>query len=591
MTILQSLDGYYDRMAARGDVTPPGWSSEPVGVAIVIGSDGSVVRVFERLDDKGKRGLPLRVPKWFGRSGQGSTPFLFWDNSAYALGVSTKDPGKTGRDHEAFKALHFRVLDQATDPALLALRLFLEQWTPQQFVPPHFHERMTAFNIAFQFDGSDREYLHDRPAAIEICDRIRAEAGASVTAFCLVRGRRLPVVRLHPKIKGVDGTAASEVPLVSFNEPAFTSYRKEQGYNAPTSEEAATRYAAALTALLDKSASRNRLVRGIGDSTVVFWADTSEAVDEAAAQAAEHGFAVFAEPPDDAGEAKKVRAALEDVMNGRPVEAVDPGLVAGTRFHVLGLSPNIGRLSVRFWLTDTFAEFARRLARHYWSLRIEPAPRGWKLPSINFILARTTALSGDFDNIPDRLAGEVTRSILSGDPYPRMLLTATLARLRAGDDPTSGWHAAVIKACINTNLFEQEIPMALDPDNPSPAYQLGRLFAVLESAQFVALKQVNAPIGDRYYAAASATPARVFGTLLRGLKNHISDARKRGQGGWIEPKVAEIVSHLPPDLPKTLRLEDQGRFAVGYYHEKNLRYAKASGAEPETDEKDEGAEE
>ncbi len=98
MTVLQALDRYYDRMAARGDVTPPGWSIEPVGVVIVLGTDGSIVRVFERLDDKGKRGLPALVPKWFGRAGQGSTPFLFWDNTAYALGVSTKDPGKTSRD-------------------------------------------------------------------------------------------------------------------------------------------------------------------------------------------------------------------------------------------------------------------------------------------------------------------------------------------------------------------------------------------------------------------------------------------------------------------------------------------------------------
>ena len=140
----------------------------------------------------------------------------------------------------------------------------------------------------------------------------------------------------------------------------------------------------------------------------------------------------------------------------------------------------------------------------------------------------------------------------------------------------SGWHASVIKACINRSTANEKdiLPVALEPDHPSTAYQLGRLFAVLESAQRAALGQVNASIADRYYAAASATPARVFGPLLRGLHNHVSDARRRGRGGWIEPKVAEIISKIPADLPKTLRLEDQGRFAVGYYHERATRPAK-----------------
>jgi CRISPR-associated protein Csd1 len=118
--------------------------------------------------------------------------------------------------------------------------------------------------------------------------------------------------------------------------------------------------------------------------------------------------------------------------------------------------------------------------------------------------------------------------------------------------------------------------MALDPDHSSTAYQLGRLFYVLESAQRAALGTVNASIADRYYAAASATPARVFGPLLRNLRNHVSDARKRGQGGWIEPKVTEIMARLPAELPRTLKLEDQGRFAVGYYHERATRPARNS---------------
>jgi CRISPR-associated protein Csd1 len=119
--------------------------------------------------------------------------------------------------------------------------------------------------------------------------------------------------------------------------------------------------------------------------------------------------------------------------------------------------------------------------------------------------------------------------------------------------------------------------------HPSPAYQLGRLFRVLEDAQYAALGAVNATIGDRYYGAASSTPARVFGPLLRGLRTHVADARKRGKGLWIEPRVAEIMARLPAELPKTLRLEDQARFAVGYYHERAARFEKQTDAEDKTE--------
>jgi CRISPR-associated protein Csd1 len=190
----------------------------------------------------------------------------------------------------------------------------------------------------------------------------------------------------------------------------------------------------------------------------------------------------------------------------------------------------------------------------------------------------TTAPQQDFKNIPNGLAGEVMRAVLTGMAYPRTLLISAVMRLRAGDDPGLGWHAAVIKASINRSADNEEerLTVSLNPDSLSTAYQLGRLFYVLESAQRAALGKVNATIADRYYGAASATPARVFGPLLRGLRNHVSDARKRGRGGWIEPRVAEIIGHLPDELPHTLTLEDQGRFAVGYYHERGTRQIKES---------------
>ena len=592
MTILQSLDRYYERMAARGEALASGWSNEPVGTVIVLTPDGLVVDVTTRLDSKGKKPQINRVPKPFNRQGTGSTPYLFWDNTAYALGVSEKDPAKTARDHAASRKLHLDLLADAVDPAVVAVRRFFERWQPDMFVAP-FEPRMLAWNLTFRLDDGRQTYVYESAAAQPIIESFLAkyetEGVSSQINQCLITGRMAKPRTLHTKIKGMHGTSNPEVPFVSFNQEAFESYGKKQAENAPVSSAAVARYTAALTGLLSRSGA-NRLRRGIGDATVVFWADTSETVNEEGAAAAEDAFNLFAEPEeatkaadDDNQEAAKIGDALKKVADALPVEELGLNLVPGTRFHVLGLAPNAARLSVRYWLSDTIDMFVARLGRHYQDLKIEPRPRGWGVaPPVGILLVRTTALQGKFENIPPQLAGEVTRAVLSGAPYPRSWLAATIIRLRAGDDPGAGWHAAAIKACLNriATTEKEKLPVALDPDRtrivdgeeePDVAYHLGRLFAVLESAQRSALGKVNASIRDRYYAAASATPANVFGALFRGLNNHITTAHKRGHGSWIEPRVKEIVKKLPPDLPRTLRLEEQGRFAIGYYHERGNR--------------------
>jgi CRISPR-associated protein Csd1 len=600
MTILQSLNRYYDRMAARGEAEAPGFSREKISFVIVLSPEGEPVDVTDLRVQSGKKLVPrpMEVPAAVKRTA-GILPNRFWDKTSYVLGRTAGEGRRTAEEHAAFKELHRDLLAGSNDEGLMALRRFLETWDQSRFDSAPFSPEMLDTNIVFQLDDGANEMIHERDAALRL---LAAGATEGDAAFCLVTGLSAPTQRLHPTIKGVQDAQSFGAALVSFNLDAFTSYGKEQGANAPVSEAAAFRYGAALNQLLDRG-SPNRLQRTVGDATVVFWADASKiegsgAEKEEAATAAEQQFTMQIDPPIDANlekdeqEAAKLRDQLEKVAEGRP-ELADPKLRTGTRFHVLGLAPNAARLSVRYWLEDDFEQFAARLLEHAHDVAIEPRPRGWgqKQPSVQRLLLKTTALQEKFENIPDQLAGEVMRTVLTGTRYPRTLLTAAIIRLRAGDAPWTGWHAAVIRACLNRPLeqrlealrrngadaavlkqIEKEIlPVPLDPNHESPAYQLGRLFAVLESAQYAALGRVNAPIGDRYYGAASSTPARVFGALFRGLKTHISDARKRGQGGWIEPKVTDILSRLPPDLPKALRVEDQGKFAVGYYHERSTR--------------------
>jgi len=592
VTILQALDGYYGRMAARGEAEAPGYSREKIHFAIVLTPDGAVDSVMDLRQQSGRKLVPVprAVPAAVKRTA-GIAPNLLWDKSAYVVGRATKPDKRTEEEHAkriadehaAFRKQHLELLANATDEGLLALRRFLESWAPERFDAPPFTPDMLDANIVFRLAGEPR-FLHEREAAQALA-AARGKDSGGVQAMCLVTGTQAVIERLHPAIKGVEGAQSSGAALVSFNLDAFTSYGKEQGDNAPTSTAAAFRYGTALNRMLDRG-GRNRLPHMIGDATVVFWADAS-GVGEDAAQAADDWFGQLCNPASiaednnaaDVQEAAKLYDTLKDIAAGKPLQEVDPRLRDGTRFHVLGLSPNAARLSVRFWLTDTLDTFFRRLAQHYDDIAIEPLP--WRTPpSVQRLLAKSTALQEKFDNIPRLLAGEVMRAVLSGSAYPRTLLAAALIRLRAGDDPATGWHAAAIRGVLaRTDSKKENAPMALDRENPNAAYQLGRMFALMEIAQRMALGKVNATIRDRYFGAASATPASVFPLLIRGAQNHLSRLRKDGKGGWVEKELEEIVARLEPEFPRALRLEEQGRFAIGYYHQRQTRVAGKPAAE------------
>ena len=572
MTILQALDGYYHRLAARGEVTAPGWSPEKFGWCVVIDAGGAPVDVYDLHDVSGKKPR-LRlytVPAAVKRT-VGIAPNFLWDKTAYVLGRTAGEGKRTAQEHAAFVDMHRQRLAGQDDEGLVALLGFLERWQPERFDEAPFKADMLDANILFRLDG-EQGFIHERPAARALVERGNGQAEGE-TISCLITGEQAPVARLHPTIKGVEGAQTAGAALVSFNLDAFTSLGKEQGANAPTGEAAAFRYGTALNHMLMRDGP-NRVRRPIGDATVVFWADARNAE---AAEAAEGLFAIINDPPDDAEEARKIAEVLDAIARGRAVSDLRPAITPGTKFHVLGLSPNAARLSVRFWLTDDFEVFARNLAAHFDDLRMEPRPFGWSgAPGVNRLLAQTTALQGKFENIPALLAGEVMRSVLTGARYPQSLLAAVIMRLRAGDDPLTGWHGAVIRAVLTRDhrkgFQKEDVPVSLAPDEPNKAYQLGRLFAVLETAQRMALGKINATIRDRYFGAASATPARVFPLLLRGVQNHLARLRKDGKGGWLEREIEDILGNLTLDLPRSLPLAEQGRFAVGYYHQRKEQF-------------------
>lgn len=573
MTILQALNGYYDRMAARGEAEPPGYSREKISYAILLTPDGAVADVQDMRDTTGKKPAPkmMDVPAAKKRA-SGIASNTFWDKTAYVLGVTAGEGKRTGQEHEAFKTTHAALLADTQDAGLLALRCFIENWRPSQFeADARFKEEMKDANIVFRMDG-EQMFIHDRSAARAIVTTVGDDDAEDL---CLVTGTRGKSARLHPSIKGVWGAQSSGASLVSFNLDASESYGKAQGGNAPVFEAATARYGAALNRLLDKGSS-NRLQ--VGDTTTVFWADASGTGGEAAAGAADEWAAQFFDPPTEKGEAANVKAQLEAVAQGRPASELNAKLDPGTRFYILGLAPNAARLSVRFWYDGTFGDLERRIRDHWQDMAIAPPPKVWP-PSAWHLLIETAAQHKS-ENIPPLLGGELMRAILNGTRYPRSLMSAILIRIRAEQGEVTPMRAAILRGILTREYrlgFEQkEVPVALDENDTNPAYRLGRWFAELEAIQKHALPGLNATIRDRFYGSASSAPARTFPVLIRNAMNHLAGLRKDGKAGGHEKRLEAIIAGVEHGLPRSLRIEDQARFAIGYYHQRADRFTKST---------------
>lgn len=594
--ILTALNNYYDRLSTQGaeGLPPYGYSNENISYCLEIDGEGNLLDVTSLLDTSGKKPRPSvrLVPKPPKRS-VNIAPCFLWDKSGYVLGLTAseaeKDLARAAQTHEAFKDYHQQWLAGTQDEGMRALLLFLDRWDPGNEVSVQRVAGVLDTNVVFRLDG-ERQFLHERAEA----QRIRARQ-LTVTDDelqpCLVTGEPGVITELHPSIKGVNGAQSSGASLVSFNQNAFESYGKKQGLNAPVSDKAAFAYGTVLNYLLRRDES-NRQRLQVGDTTVVFWAESGSS-DEAASAEMFVGFCLApkSESEEDSTEAMTLRKDLIQLVKGRPVEALDTPLNPATRIFIMGLAPNAARLSIRFWHVDSLDVYARCLSDHYQDLSLEPLP--WKQPPAVWRLLSETVPHREgarpkLDDVSPHLAGELMRAILTGGRYPHMLLSNAIMRMRADGD-LSSLRVALCKAVLARDIRlrsqpDKEIPVSLDTANENPGYLLGRLFSALESAQRAALgPSVNATIKDRFYGAASATPAAIFPMLLRNAQNHFGKIRKtkRGLAISIETQIGEIIEKLDSDFPKTLGLENQGRFAVGYYHQRNQIFKKH---EPELEE-------
>ena len=604
--ILQELVARYAREAARGRVAPYGSSMERVDFVLVLDKSGRAIDVQDLRDGKKTPRIALPTPPK--STGNIAARYLY-GNSSYVLGAMTepqvkklpsKEKGvrnpklaeaKTNKvekrcadEHAAWITYHREALASSDDTGLQAVLAFIETWTPDQIKGLCYADELTSGTIALRLDGDTNEcgaprFIFDRPAAREIWERLSAPTDA-VEGVCLVTGKAGPIARLHPSIKGVSGAKSTGASLVSYNCEAVEHFGPDsQGLNGPISVAAAHAYTTALKAMLDDQKHRVR----IGDATAVLWVET----DGEAAPAEELLAALFSGgsvKATEEGEAAHLRETLSQIAAGRPLSEADPGLDPGTRYHVLALGPAAARLVIRWHLTGTLGDLARRVGEHWQDMRLEPL--AWRTPpSVQWLALQTVPArprkKGGYDRDEDAinpiLPGDMLRAILTGQRYPAGLLQTLVQRL-ATDRDISGLRIAMIRACLSRDyrlgISAIGAPMALDPDDPNPAYQLGRLFAVLENAFRLANPKSERSLADGHYRLASTQPGAAMPRLLATAQHHLSAIRRADKGELahvIGKDIEDITARLGTAFPRVLNTSDQGQFALGYYHQRGYR--------------------
>ncbi len=602
--ILQALYNYYEAMRKAHRIATPGLEVKPIRWVIVIREDGTFVRLKDLKDpsDKKSKGQDYLVPAGLKRSGKCPPAQPFWDNRKYILGYEESAEGVSPCTDrlEDFKRLMAEIAELHPDNASFqAVCRFYEHYLGDEMpLPEDAHtERILASDwMTFQLQG-DTELLATQDDAHDYA--AQAYSTEDNLGRCLITGEEKPLAAFHARIVAPGSQAGATI--ASFNDPAYLSYGKKQGENAPISKYASFAHTTALNELLRNEQTRYTL----GDISYVFWNSdlddpsinetfrtvTFEGVRDDDAQ--EQSDTNDEQPKRKSKSKKKASNPTQDTYKVlEQFKAIRGNRGQGEhwedarQFYVLGLTAG-GRITIKYWQQGTVSEIFDRVYQHLVDMNIiswdgfvdEENP---PLRSL-YGIVKSVSTPSKSSTFATNLVQSIVESILSGNPYPMTLQQACVNRITQ-ERTVSELRAAILKGCINrkARIYKQlkKLDMALDKQNDNIAYLAGRLFAVLEQIQQASLgKGVNATIRDRFYASASTRPNMVMGRLIALSNHHLSKLRKEKPGLAVnlEKLLGEIFALIPaeaPTFPATFSLDEQSLFAVGYYHQKVDTYRK-----------------
>lgn len=542
---LQRLDEYAQRL----DLPPTLYRQDAVRYVIELAADGRLLTprptdTADPDDRAARRGARMLVPRV--QRAAGIRPLMLADNAPYTLGLP-REGSNEERElacHDAYMAQLEQCAAQTKEPAVQAVLRFLSSEPLEQLELGEDFDR--AAYVTFRVDGV---YPTALPSVQAFWAAENKDDQAPVMQ-CLVCGQARPVLkRLKGKLKGIPGGHSTGTALISANESAYESYGLEASLIAPICAPCAERMTKGLNHLLRDQAHHVRLEHSI----YVFWTREQTST----------GFLALLMSPT----AEDVRALLRSAYGPKEYGQVD-----ANRFYAAALSGSGGRAVVRRWIDMAVGDAQANLARWFQRQSIVQAWGEAHRPlSVRQLADATVRVRKDLS--PATEEAFVSAALL-GLPLPPSLLYQVLLRVRA-DNGISHAQAAVIKLCLLSRLTitnqneELETMTELDTTNASPPYLCGRLMAVLEAAQRLAVPGAKATIVDRFYGTASTAPATVFGSLLTQNTAHLSKLRKTRYGAYagIQRSLEEIMSGLN-GFPRTLSFEEQALFALGYYHQR-----------------------
>lgn len=558
--ILKALYDYYNRSHEL-----PGFGMElkEIGFIIVIDLNGNFIRFEDRRIDK-KTAQKFLVKKSVSRASAPVANYLY-DNSQYVFGYSDKGDEENMRKYyntfkNKIKEIYTLYPDNQTIKSIynfyeLDQQHILEAMQNDPLwgeITKNLNKKYSTFS--FLVEG-DTEIAASQKTLMNFDDDNKMVTGH----VCLITGKKAQTVEITTAtmIPGSQATAK----LVAFQvNSGYDSYGKSKGYNAPISEEAEFAYTTALNHML-RNDSHNKFL--LGSRTFVFWASSNS---EAAQKSEECLFDLFRKAENDENDdpnkrIELVQSTFMSIYNGKLPTSKDD------KFYILGLAPNAARIAVIYWKELPLREFAGLITRHFEDMNIIDT-RKEKKPYVGLhSMLGTITLGGKSSDATPNLPDALVKSIFQGLPYPASLFQACVRRIRA-EQSINITRAAIIKAYLNrlNDNNNQKIKYMLDKDNQNQGYLCGRLFAVLDKIQEDANKIHT--IRERYMNSASATPAMVFSTILNLSTHHLEKLNVGGQIMY-EKLKQEIISKLDANgFPTHLGLQDQGRFFVGYYHQR-----------------------
>ena len=554
--ILKALYDYYNRC---DNLPAKGMEVKEIGFLIVLSPEGQFLRFEDCRTGKDSSCVYL-VKKHVGRSSAAVANYLY-DNSSYVLGFSDKSSEKDQLYFDTFREKVDSIAELYPDNKdIKAIQSFyrnsrekiieiVSQDPLWEDIKKNLSKKYSTFS--FRIEG-DLKIVAEKKEVLQL-----EECDTSDAKLCLVTGEYgVPVdTTTATMIPGSQATAK----LVAFQvNSGYDSYGKSKCGNAPISENAEFAYTTALNSLLQKG-SRNKF--SLGSRTFVFWASNNN---EASLEAEDSLFDLlgFSEEVNDDPNANimKVRKVFESIYSGVLKTGLDD------KFYILGLAPNSARIAVVYWSENTLKDFAEKILDHFCDMEIHDT-RKEKKPYMGVReMISSVTLGGKMSDATPNLPEAVVKSIFQGLPYPATLYSACIRRIRAEQKLTIT-RAAIIKAYLNRqNNNSKKIDIMLDKGNTNQGYLCGRLFAVLDKIQ----EDANniSSIRERYMNAASATPSSVFATILN-LSVHHSEKLDDSRRIYFEKLKQEIIEKLPANgFPAHLDLQDQGRFFVGYYHQR-----------------------